>query len=79
LKFHGKDRKGLSTKALTAIDKKLAKVAANIDHLVDKENTAYEGMSTATAMGGGKCRSADRDLAATGLVLSPRKRRRVES
>jgi hypothetical protein len=54
LKFHGKNRKGLSTKVLTAIDNKLAKVAANIDHLVDKENTAYERMSTVTAMGGGK-------------------------
>ncbi|KAJ7438872.1 hypothetical protein FB451DRAFT_1378109 [Mycena latifolia] len=72
LKFQGTEKKGLSSRAVAAIDKKLAKVKG-------LENGEKENCGNDCSAGTGRKRrhSADRDLALTAdIILSPRKRRR---
>ena len=72
LGFHGEEKKGLLTKAIATVDKKLAEV--KVDNLASKEN--QEGTSAGNIKK--KRHSADRDMASMGLILSPRKRRCIE-
>ncbi|KAK7036928.1 hypothetical protein R3P38DRAFT_3480764 [Favolaschia claudopus] len=70
LKAKGVEKEGLGSKVLGAVEGKVAKVAM----ARDKENLPAPKMPPKNKK---KRHSADRDLAEVGLVLSPRKRRRV--
>ncbi|KAK6988967.1 hypothetical protein R3P38DRAFT_3092724 [Favolaschia claudopus] len=69
LKAKGVEKQGLGSKVLGAVEGKVAKVA-----MAQKENLPAPKMPPKNKK---KRHSADRDLAEVGLVLSPRKRRRV--
>lgn len=73
LKSRGEEKKGLATNTLAAVKRQVAKMQVNIQSTVEKENAGDLEI-------GGKRKkrhSADRDLAAAGLSLSPRKRRKL--
>ncbi|KAK7041223.1 hypothetical protein R3P38DRAFT_3453508 [Favolaschia claudopus] len=70
LKAKGAEKQGLGSKVLGAVEGKVAKVAM----AQNKENLPAPKMPPKNKK---KRHSADRDLAEVGLVLSPRKRRRV--
>jgi ethanolamine ammonia-lyase large subunit len=73
LKSHGEE-KGLATKTLAAVNRQMIKVNA----IVNSEKTESTLEKENKIVGNGKKRhSADRDLAIAGLVLSPRKRRKL--
>jgi multimeric flavodoxin WrbA len=73
LKSRGKEKMGLATNTLAAVKRNIAKMQVNIQSTVEKENAGDLEI-------GGKWKkrhSADRDLAAAGLSLSPRKHRKL--
>ncbi|KAK7012380.1 hypothetical protein R3P38DRAFT_3588120 [Favolaschia claudopus] len=75
LKAKGVEKQGLGSKVLGAVEGKVAKVAmAQNSSAAAKENLPAPKMPPKNKK---KRHSADRDLAEVGLVLSPRKRRRV--
>ncbi|KAJ7823756.1 hypothetical protein B0H13DRAFT_1919493 [Mycena leptocephala] len=73
LKSRGKENKGLATNTLAAVKWQVAKMQASIQSTVEKENA--EDLEIGEKWK--KRHSADRDLAAAGLSLSPRKCRKL--
>ncbi|KAJ7099989.1 hypothetical protein B0H15DRAFT_927592 [Mycena belliarum] len=74
LKVRGEEKQGLSPKVLAGVEKKVARIpAAALTATSNKENVEGDKPNPK------KRRSADRGLALSGLVLSPRKRRRLSS
>ncbi|KAJ7022894.1 hypothetical protein C8F04DRAFT_1272088 [Mycena alexandri] len=71
LKFRGEEKKGLPGKAVAVVNKKLAWIKV-VNAESNKENVVEKPR-------GKKRHSADRDLALSNLVLSPRKKRRVST
>lgn len=73
LKSRGEEKKGLDSKAVLAIDKRLAKIFVKSES-GRKEN---EGGASELVGKGKKRGSADRDLVACGAILSPKKCQRL--
>ncbi|KAJ6572487.1 hypothetical protein DFH09DRAFT_1277419 [Mycena vulgaris] len=73
LKSRGDEKKGLATKTLAAVNRKVAKVSVKVESTVEKENGRASKMEGTRK----KRHSADRDMAAAGLTLAPRKRRKL--
>ncbi|KAJ7463724.1 hypothetical protein FB451DRAFT_1180197 [Mycena latifolia] len=72
LKSQGEEKKGLRANIIATVDKKLAKRPTPFAEPEAKENAGIAQLGGNTK----KHHSADRDLAAMGLVMSPRKRPR---
>ncbi|KAJ7156231.1 hypothetical protein C8R46DRAFT_1294815 [Mycena filopes] len=75
LRYRGEAKSGLPSKVMAGVNKKLARIAKI--EVVDDGGKENDEEVVKEKSRGRKRHSADRDLAMSGLILSPRKKRRV--